>query len=64
MTNTNTTSRTTILFIKYHSILTKQRLPRIITDNQKLAVAHVLSAIKTAALKDRLESDLAFSHHD
>lgn len=32
-------------------------------ENQKVAVKHVLSAIKPKPLKERLESDVAFSQH-
>lgn len=52
------------LFSSYHTILARNGLKWIITDNQKIAVRHVLSAIRPTALKDRLQSDLSFSHHE
>ena len=44
-------------------ILAKNGLTWFLEKNQKLAVSHVLSAVKPQTLKDRLESDLEFSHH-
>lgn len=51
------------LFAKYHTILSRNELKWIITENQKVAVNQVLSAVGTVSLKERLESDLSFSHH-
>lgn len=51
------------LFANYHTILSRNGLKWIITDNQKVAVQHGLSAISPASLGDRLQSDLAFSYH-
>ena len=62
--NRSATSRMKSLFIQYHSLLAKQGLSWIISDNQKLAVSHVLSAIRPNYLKERLESDLNFSHYN
>ena len=62
--NRSATSRMKSLFIQYHSLLAKQGLSWIISDNQKLAVSHVLSAIGPNYLKERLESDLNFSHYN
>lgn len=63
MANKNARSRMEGLFISYHTILARQGLSWIIKDNQKLAVAHVLSAIRPQVLKERLEADLSFSQH-
>lgn len=63
MSNGNAKSRMQTLFADYHSLLAKQGVKWVISDNQKLAVAHVLAAIRPASLRERLESDLAFSHH-
>lgn len=63
MANSNAKSRMEGLFIRYHSILNEQGLTWIVQDNQKLAVSHVLSAIRPVTLKERLESDLGFSQH-
>lgn len=64
MRNTNAAARMQDLFTNYHTILVRNGLKWIIKDNQKVAVYHVLSAIRPNSLKERLESDLAFSHHD
>ena len=64
MDNRNARSRMQQLFVQYHALLTTHGLTWIVTENQKLAVSHVLSAIKPVSLKERLEADLSFSHHD
>lgn len=63
MKNNNATARMQDLFSSYITILGRHGLKWIVTDNQKIAVQHVLSAIRPVSLKDRLESDLSFSHH-
>ena len=63
MSNRNARSRMQQLFVQYHTLLSTHGLIWIVTDNQKLAVGHVLSAVKPTALKERLESDLGFSQH-
>lgn len=63
MDNKNAKSRMQGLFADYYSILSQQGVKWIIEENQKLAVTHVLSAIRPQSLKERLESDLSFSHH-
>lgn len=56
-------SRIENLFVSYHSLLRRHGLSWIIKDNQKIAVYHVLSAIRPESLRSRLESNLDFSHH-
>lgn len=63
MRNTNAKTRIQDLFASYNTILRNNGLLWIIEDNQKVAVSHVLSAVRPANLKERLESDLEFSHH-
>lgn len=63
MCNKNSTARMQDLFANYHTILDRHELKWIITENQKVAVLHVLQAVRPATLRDRLESDLSFSHY-
>lgn len=63
MENKNAKSRMQGLFANYHSLLSQQGVKWIIEDNQNLAVTHVLSATRPQSLRERLESDLSFSHH-
>lgn len=51
------------LFVDYHSLLANQGLTWTLKGNQKLAVSHVMSAIKQVSLRERLEPDLSFYHH-
>lgn len=51
------------LISSYQTILHRNGLGWIEKSNQKVAVAHVLLAIRPTTLKDRLESDFAFCHH-
>lgn len=64
MWNTNATACMQDLFTSYHTILTRHGLKWIIIENQKVAIQHVLSAIKPASQKDRLENHLGFAKHD
>lgn len=64
ITNRNAKSRIQNLLMDYHSLLTKQGLKYIVSDNQKLAVSHVLYAICPVPLRTRLQSDLQFSNRD
>lgn len=63
MWNTDATARMQDLFSQYHTILRRNGLKWIINENQKIAVGQVLSAIQPLVLRDRLTSDLLFSHH-
>lgn len=51
------------LFTLCHTILRRNEVNSIVTDNQKVAVGHVFSTIQQAILKERVTSDLFFSHH-
>lgn len=64
MSNRNAKSRMQNLFIDYHSLLTKQGLKLIVSDNQKLAERQGLSAIRPVSLRARLHLKPQFSHHD
>lgn len=64
MSNLSAKFRMQNLSIDYHSLLTKGELKWIVSDNQKLAVSHVLSAIYPESLRARLQSDLPISHYD
>lgn len=64
MRNKNAKARMQDLFVSYHMILLRHGLKWIVTENQKVAVSHVLQAVPPATLRDRLQSDLAFSHHE
>lgn len=57
-------SRMELLFMNYTAILRRNGLKWVLQSNQKLAVQHVLSAIKPQALRKRLESDLEFAHSE
>lgn len=48
------------LFVSYLSILERHGLAWLLERNQKVAVDHVLSAIRTVSLKTLLKSDLDF----
>ena len=64
MSTRNARARMESLFIAYHGILSKHGVWWIVKEKQKLAVSHVLHAIRPIALKDRLGSDLSFAHHE
>lgn len=64
MRNTNASARMQDLFASYHTILVRNGLKWILEDNQKVAVYHVLGAIRPNSLRERLESDLSFSQHE
>lgn len=51
------------LLSSYLTILSRHGLRWIITENQKVAIQHVLSAVRPTVLKEQLESDLSVSHH-
>lgn len=63
MKKSNATARMQDLFSSYMTTLSCHGLKWIITENQNISVQNVLSAIRPALLKDRLESGLSFSHH-
>lgn len=51
------------LFVLYRSLMRHQGLSKITKDNEKIAVFHVLSAIRPEPLRLRPKSDLALSHY-
>lgn len=55
MKNNNASSIMQYLLANYHKILSQNGLKWKITDNQNVAVQHVLSAIKPASLRHRLQ---------
>ena len=55
-------SRMQSLFLDYYCLLRRHGLSWVVTDNQKVAVAQVLFAVKPKSLRDWLESDIEFSH--
>lgn len=64
MNKNSATARMHDLFSGYHTIPSRHDLKWIIKENQKVAVQHVLSAVRPMVLKEHLESDLSFSHHE
>lgn len=63
MRSNDATARMLGLLVDYRTNLGRHGLKWIISNNQRVAVQHVLSAAWPATLKDRLESNLSFSHH-
>lgn len=51
------------LFSSYDALLEEGGLLWVLNSNQKVAVGHVLSAIKPETLQLRLRDDLEFSKH-
>lgn len=51
-------------FVSYHTILHCKEIGWIMKDNQKVEVNHVLSAFSPMSLRQRLESDISFAHHN
>lgn len=49
------------LFTDYYTFLTRNGLAWLIKDNLKVAVRHVLSAIRRQTLHDRLTAYLVFA---
>lgn len=63
MSDRNAKSRMRNLFVSYRTILRRHGIEWILEDNEKVAVKHVLSAIRPNTLRQRLESDLEFAYH-
>lgn len=63
MKTSNAKVRMQDLFSTYHTVLRRNGLGRIVKENQKVAFAHIFSAIRQQSSKHRLQSDLAFAHH-
>lgn len=64
MGNESGRSRMQSPFIWYHSLFWHNGLSWILEDNQKVAVGHVLYAVRPKNLQERLESNLRFSKTD
>lgn len=64
MANPNSRSRMQTLFVSYHKLLRRHGISWVLDDNEKVAVSHVLSAIRPKSLQDRLKSDLEFARTD
>lgn len=47
----------------FHTLLSRHGLQWLISDNQKISIQHVLSVVRPALVKERLESDISFFHH-
>eukprot|EP00178_Gracilaria_changii_P000257 TRINITY_DN1027_c0_g1_i1.p2 TRINITY_DN1027_c0_g1~~TRINITY_DN1027_c0_g1_i1.p2 ORF type:complete len:1106 (+),score=114.18 TRINITY_DN1027_c0_g1_i1:5972-9289(+) len=63
MTDTSSRSRMKHLFTCYVSTLRRNGLTWVMKDHPKLAVKHLVSAIKPRALQQRLEHDLELTYH-
>lgn len=63
MRNNNAKSRMQDLFSSYVTILSRNGLRWLIEENPKVAVYHVLSAVRPQSLQNRLTSDLSFSKY-
>lgn len=61
MTNPDAVSRMENLFSLYREVLRQNGVAWISEENQKIAVGHVLSAIRPHAFQERLREDLEFS---
>ncbi|PXF47202.1 hypothetical protein BWQ96_02977 [Gracilariopsis chorda] len=55
------TGRMKLLFIDCKSLLRQHGMAWVAEKNQKAAVRHVLSVVKPAKVKNRLEQDISFS---
>lgn len=64
MENKNVRSQMKDLFANYYCILSQQDVRWIVEENKKRAVTHVLSAIHSPSLRERLLSNLSFSHNE
>lgn len=64
MANHDAEARMEDLFTDYHTLLSRNGLVWLITDNPKVAVQHVLSAIRPQTLFDRLTADLEFAEYE
>lgn len=64
MGNRDAEARMEDLFTDYHTLLQRSGLGWLIKDNPKIAVYHVLSAIRPQNLADRLTADLSFGEYE
>lgn len=63
MSDRSATSRMEALFAMYTTMLRRNGLSWICKDNQKMAVYHIMGAVKPKSLHDRLESDLNLAYY-
>ena len=52
------------LFSDYKSLLCVRKWDKLLTENPKVAVAHICDLLKPEALKVKIENDLQLSHQD
>ena len=64
MSNREARSRMQSLFVSYHALLRRHGADWVVNDVPKVAVRHVLSAVKPRSLYDRLDSDIQFAYND
>ena len=57
-------SRMKLLFMGYKSLLRQNGMGWVVDKNPKAAVRHIISVVKPAQLKTRLEQDIGFSKAD
>lgn len=63
MRDTNALSRMRNLFVTYHLILCRHGLSWLPETNPKVAVNHVLQAVRPGSLCTRLQSDISFGYY-
>lgn len=51
------------LFRDYHALLGNKDLTRVMEENPKLVISHIVSSVRPATTKERLQADLSFSQH-
>lgn len=51
------------LFVDYTALVKRHGAPWILDTNDKVAVKHVLSAVRPISLRTRIKSDLEFTKH-
>lgn len=64
MSDLDARSKIENLFVSYNSLLSRHGLSWIVSENEKLAVYHVMGAIRSESLRLCLESDLDLSYQD
>lgn len=63
MKTSDSSSRMKKFFIEYYSLLHLHGPSWIVKENDMVAIAHILGAVKPQKIEARLDSDWAFSHH-
>ena len=64
MSDKNASSGMESLFLSYQKLLRRHGLAWLLKANQKVAVYHLLPAIKPSQLQNRLDADLDFAYHE